>query len=271
MTETTGSRQPDGKTLREIAEEIGVDKTTVFRFVKSAGIAAMQRPATLQRNAAQRFDATAETAIKQHFAQTLQRSATLRNVATATPCNADAIPCNDAAQYLATLERALEDARDDHRGELDRIRADHAAALDAIEQKHSAELDDLRQQLEQLRRVCDRLRQERDDGRQDCEQLRDDLRQAAAERDALRILLEKAETTAEQLRRDVTEERQRCGELSNQLAQLAADAHRLTDQAQRLQLAAMQPPAMIGDGSTAAQQRPSLWARLFKRKGGRET
>lgn len=271
MTETTGSRQPDGGelyTLTDLAKLCGVSRQTVYRLMQSD-------PALNAALSGHR------TQLSGHRTYTADALEALRKAVFAPNCpelSKSGQNCPDTldtqADTLDTLQKdlaAATDERDTLRRQLDTLRADHAAELDAIEQKHSAELDDLRQQLEQLRRVCDRLRQERDDGRQDCEQLRDDLRQAAAERDALRILLEKAETTAEQLRQDVTEERQRCGELSNQLAQLAADAHRLTDQAQRLQLAAMQPPAMIGDGSTAAEQRPSLWARIFKRKGGRET
>jgi predicted transcriptional regulator len=49
------------KTIREIAEAIGIDKQRVYRYIKSHGIAPHQK------NGVMYFDDTAEMQIKQYF------------------------------------------------------------------------------------------------------------------------------------------------------------------------------------------------------------
>lgn len=187
------------KTLAEIAKQCGVSKSTVFRYAKSAGIQPCNA-ATMHTDRAQRYDATAEQAIMQHFAGRCNDAETVRNDADATASATSATACNDAAQRQI----------DDLRGQLDQANAD----------KHF-----LREQLEHLQ--TDHAEQ---------------LRQMQA--------------TIDRLTDQLDQERQHSREQSDKLAQLA-------DQAQRLQLAAMQQPPAIED---AQAKPPSFWQRLFKRK-----
>lgn len=215
--DTGTAERPPGKTLKQIADELGIDKSTVFRYCKSTSLQPIG--ATLQRNGAMLYDATAETAIKAHFEESRPRSAMARQnrrniarnsaengIATAATLRNDALqhPTEAAADTVGQLRQQLEDVtadRDRLRGELDRA----AATMDQLRQDHRQQLDDLR---EDHRAELDRI-------------------QAGHAAEVKR--LEKQIDT---------------------LAQLA-------DQAQRLQLAQMQPPAQI------PERKPSLWARLF--------
>jgi DNA repair exonuclease SbcCD ATPase subunit len=124
----------------------------------------------------------------------------------------------DLTESRAKLE-ALTEERDRLRGELDRA----AATVDQLRQDHRAELAAVRRgHAAELDRIQEAHRQQLDDMRAQLEALRAEL----------------------------TEERQHSRDTAERLAQLA-------DQAQRLQLAQMQPPAQI------PERKPSLWARLF--------
>lgn len=187
------------KTLAEIAAQAGVNKSTVFRFVKSAGIQPCNA-ATMRTDRVQRYDATAEQAIMQHFATRCNDAETVRNDASATP----EIPCNDA------LQRQIDDLRQ----QLDQANTDRAFLREQLEHLRTDHADQLRQMQSIIDRLTDQLDQERQHSR----------------------------------------------EQSDRLAQLA-------DQAQRLQLAAMnsRPLDQITDQQT--QEKPlTFWQRLFKRK-----
>ena len=91
---------------------------------------------------------------------------------------------------------------------------------------------------------------------QQLNQLRQDHKEEVQRIQALyREQLDNLTEERDKLRQDLTEERQHNRDQSEKLAQLA-------DQAQRLQLAQMQPPALLED----QQHKPTLWQRIFGRK-----
>ena len=294
---------PQGKTLREIADELGIDKSTVFRYCKSASLQPIG--ATLQRNGAMLYDATAETAIKAHFEESRPRSAMARQnrrniarnsaengIATAATLRNDALqhPTEAAADTVGQLQQQLESVtadRDRLRDQLEDATADRetlikqmnqmrgeligreseakrlVVQLDQLRKTHGEELDKAEAIREQLQSIyttnTDSLTRQLEAERQahgaELERIQ---RQHAAALDQLRQAhreeLDRLTGQLETLRAELTEERQHSRATADTLAQLA-------DQAQRLQLAQMQPPAQI------PERKPSLWARLFgKRK-----
>ena len=184
--DTGTAERPQGKTLKQIADELGIDKSTVFRYCKSASLQPIG--ATLQRNGAMLYDATAETAIKAHFEESRPRTAmarqnrrniarnsaekgiataaTLQNAMLQHPTEAAADTVGQLRQQLEALteerdrlrgelDRAaatVEQLRQDHRQQLDDLREDHRAELAAVRRGHAAELDRIqeahRQQLD---------------------------------------------------------------------------------------------------------------------------
>ncbi|MBQ1371625.1 MAG: hypothetical protein IIY70_01720, partial [Oscillospiraceae bacterium] len=254
--------QSTGHTLREIADAIGVDKSTVFRYVQRCGIAPID---ATQR--CKRYSATAENEIIQHFA-------TMRNDSK-TMLGRLAMMRNSSGNDAHGLQRCSATTPDSS-GELDRVTADRdklAAERDALRDQLEGlrrDLTESRAKLEALTEERDRLRGEldraaatvdqlRQDHRQQLDDLREDHRaELAAVRRGHAAELDRIQEAHRQqleaLRAELTEERQHSRDTAERLAQLA-------DQAQRLQLAQMQPPAQI------PERKPSLWARLFgKRK-----
>lgn len=213
------------KTLRTIADEIGLDKSTVFRYVKAAGISPIADATSCndadatRRNGVQYYDATAETAIKEHFGKRAIVGASMRNDAKKQEVQHSAMPCNDA-QYLATLDTM----RKRHKQEVADLESNHAAQIDQLRKHHAEELD----------------------------RLQDAHKQEVV---AMRSTIDSLTADRERLLKELTEERQHSRDTTEKLVQLA-------DQAQRLQLAAMQPPAQIED----SKAKPSLWKRLFGKK-----
>ena len=137
------------------------------------------------------------------------------------------------------LRQQLEDVtadRDALRDQLRQIQADHAGQLERMQGAFVGELATL----------TDRLNA---DHWQELDRLREDHRQQL---DDLRAQLD-------QLRQDLTEERQHGRATADTLAQLA-------DQAQRLQLAQMQPPAALPEEITPQDKPPTLWQRIFGKK-----
>ena len=261
--DTGTAERPQGKTLKQIADELGIDKSTVFRYCKSASLQPIG--ATLQRNGAMLYDATAETAIKAHFEESRPRSAMARQnrrniarnsaengIATAATLRNDALqhPTEAAADTAGQLEDVIAD-RDALRDQLEGLRRDlteSRAKLEAL----TEERDRLRRDLDRAAATVDQLRQEhrqqldnlREDHRAELDRITGQLDRLTLDRDNLK---EEHRQQLEALRAELTEERQHSRDTAERLAQLA-------DQAQRLQLAQMQPPAQI------PERKPSLWA-----------
>ena len=191
------------KTLKQIADELGVSKQQVYRYVKSKCINEVHHEAH-QSKSAKYYDEAAEQAIKEHFAG-LQVN---HEVHHEVHQSADEV---HHETVIEVLREALETMRQDHQQEvatlkeqIERLKQDHIEELNRLQDAH-------RQEVGQLQRQLDTMTEELD------------------------------------------EERQHSREQSDRLAQLA-------DQAQRLQLAQMQPPALLD------QKPPSLWQRLFGKR-----
>lgn len=244
--------QSTGHTLREIADAIGVDKSTVFRYVQRCGIAPID---ATQR--CKRYSATAENDIIQHFATMRNDSTTMRG-RLAMMRNSSG---NDAGNDAQSVQRCSATTPDSS-GELDALRQQ----LDDV----TSDRETLIQQLNQMRgeitgraaevkRLVDQLDQLRQDHRQELDRIQAGH---AAELDRIqeahRQQLDDLRAQLEEVKHDLTEERQHSRAQSDTLAQLA-------DQAQRLQLAQMQPPAALPEEITP-QEKPTLWQRLFGKK-----
>jgi chromosome segregation ATPase len=238
--------QSTGHTLREIADRIGIDKSTVFRYVQRCGIAPID---ATQR--CKRYSATAENDIIQHFATMRNDSTTMRG-RLAMMRNSSG---NDAGNDAQGLQRCIATTPDSSE-ELDAIRAE----LDRV----TAERDQLRQRLDdqsadhvaQLERIQTAAAEERRElnagHRQELDAIRADH---AAQLDRLRAELD-------DLRRELSTEREHSRATSEKLAQL-------TDQAQQLQAAQLQrasAPLLEAADDQTEDARPSLWARIFGKK-----
>ena len=238
--------QGTGHTLREIADAIGVDKSTVFRYVQRCNIAPID---ATQR--CKRYSATAEHDIIQHFATMRNDPATMHATMRERIATMHATVRNDA-QSVQRCSATTPDSS----GELDAIRAE----LDRV----TAERDQLRQRLDdqsaghvaQLERIQTAAAAERREltagHRQELDAIRADH---AAQLDRLRQELD-------ELRRELSTEREHSRATSEKLAQL-------TDQAQQLQAAQIQrasAPLLEAADDQTEDARPSLWARIFGKK-----
>lgn len=275
MTEQDERTAPQGKTAKQIADELGIDKSTVFRYCRSA---LLQPIATTPgRNGAKYYDATAEKAIKDHFEQSRARFSAGRTIArnsaedSAHQCNA---PPAGAAPVRNSALQQLEDVtadRDKLRQEVESLTADRDRLRQQFEDA-AADRETLIKQVNRLRgdligresetkRLVMQHEQLREDHREELAAVR---REHAAELDRMkeqhRQQLDDLRQQLEQLRHDLTEERQHSRAQSDTLAQLA-------DQAQRLQLAQMQPPAALPEEITPQDKPTTFWQRIFGKKG----
>lgn len=273
----SGTAPGQWKTLREIADEIGTGKMNVYRYAKTAGLEGVTLPGA--GNGQKRFyDVTAQMAIKQHFENKTVTTVTGRPLHEALQCNGEplqkpgeplqsngqtATGCNGSDDHLEELHRLRQEVesltadRDALRDQLDDAAADRETLIRQVNQMrgeitgHAAEVKRLVDQLDQLRQghreELDRIQSGH---AAELDRLRTDHRQQL---DDLRAQLE-------EVKRDLTEERQHSRAQSDTLAQLA-------DQAQRLQLAQMQPPAALPEEITPQDKPPTLWQRIFGKKG----
>lgn len=182
------------KTLKQIADELGVDKQRVYRFVKQECINEVHHDAH-QSKSAKYYDEVAEKAIKEHF----------------KGLRAEPKVHHEAHHDAAEVHHDAVEAH--HEALLNQIRADHLAEIDRIAAAHEREVKALEASLADVTAERDRLREE------------------------------------------LAQERQHSREREVMLAQIA-------DQSQRLQLAQMQPPALLED----EKHKPSIWERLFGKK-----
>lgn len=260
MTEQDTRSAPAGKTAKQIADELGIDKSTVFRYCRSALLQPIST--TPGRNGAKYYDATAEKAIKDHFEQSRARFAAGRTIARnsaessthqciAPP--ADAAPVRNSA--LQQLEKIAVE-RDHLRQQLDDAAADRETLIKQVNQMRG----EITGRAAEVKRLVDQLDQLRQDHRQELDRIQAGH---AAELDRLRTdhwqQLDDLRAQLDEVKHDLTEERQHSRDTAERLAQLA-------DQAQRLQLAQMQPPAALPEEITPQDKPPTLWQRLFGKK-----
>lgn len=246
MSDTKESRRPDGVELysiADIAEALGVSRQAVYKRLRNdAAMKTKVDKHCIQVDNHRRYTVEALNLLKAAICADSCKPVDTENV------NQLANLVNQLTAKVNQLTEAGETAEEAHRTEAEQLRASHAAQLAAIRQRHAEQLEQLRGDLKETTAERDALRILLEDTRAECERLREDCRQQ----------LEAIRAEREQLRADLTEERQHSRETAEKLAQLA-------DQAQRLQLAAMQPPAMLEDAE-AQKKRPTLWARLFHKQ-----
>lgn len=276
----SGTAPGQWKTLREIADEIGTGKMNVYRYAKTAGLEGVTLPGA--GNGQKRFyDVTAQMAIKQHFENKTVTAVTGRPLYEALQCNGEALQkplqsngqtatgCNGSGDPSGELHRLRQEVesltadRDALRDQLDDAAADRETLIRQVNQRrgeitgHAAEVKRLVDQLDQLRQdhreELDRIQS---GNAAELDRLREDHRQRL---DDLRRDLTESRAQLDKLRQELTEERQHSRAQSDTLAQLA-------DQAQRLQLAQMQPPAALPEEITPQEKPPTLWQRIFGKK-----
>ena len=253
--------QSTGHTLREIADAIGVDKSTVFRYVQRCGIAPID---ATQR--CKRYSATAENEIIQHFATMRNDSATMRG-RLAMARNRSG---NDAGNDAQSVQRCSATTPDSS-GELDAIRAE----LDRV----TAERDQLRQRLDdqsaghaaQLERIQSAAADERRElsagHRQELDAIRADH---AAQLDQLR------QDHREELDRIQAGHAAEVKRLEKQIDDMRAQLDtlaQLTQNAQTLHAAQLQKEerkaietAATPEEITPQDKPPTFWQRIFGRK-----
>lgn len=256
---------PQGKTAKQIADELGIDKSTVFRYCRSA---LLQPIATTPgRNGAKYYDATAEKAIKDHFEQSRARFSAGRTIArnSAEDSTHQCIaPPADAAPVRNSALQQLEDVtadRDKLRQEVEDAAADRETLIKQLNQMRG----ELIGRESETKRLVVQFEQLREDHREELAAVR---RGHAAELDRIqeahRQQLDDLRAQLAEVKRDLTEERQHSRETAEKLAQLADQAQQL--QAAQIQTAAAAPlPIESADDQTEGQ-RPSLWARIFGKK-----
>lgn len=182
--------QSTGHTLREIADAIGVDKSTVFRYVQRCGIAPID---ATQR--CKRYSATAENDIIQHFA-------TMRNDPATMHATMHATVRNDAGNDAQGLQRCSATTPDSS-GELDRVTAER----DQLRQRLDDQSARHAEQLERIQTAAAEERRELNAGhRQELDRLRQEL---------------------DELRRELSTEREHSRATSEKLAQLTDQAQQL--------------------------------------------
>jgi X-X-X-Leu-X-X-Gly heptad repeat protein len=253
MSDTKESRRPDGGELysiADIAEALGVSRQAVYKRLRNdAAMKTKVDKHCIQVDNHRRYTVEALNLLKAAICADSCKPVDTENVNQLTEnVNQLADLVNQLTTKVNQLTEAGETAEEAHRTEAEQLRASHAAQLAAIRQKHAEQLEQLRGDLKEATAERDALRILLDNTRAECERLREDCRQQ----------LEAIRAEREQLRADLLGERQHSRETAEKLAQLA-------DQAQRLQLAAMQPPAMLEDAE-AQKKRPPLWARLFHKQ-----
>jgi myosin heavy subunit len=252
----SGAAPEQWKTLREIADEIGTGKMNVYRYARAAGLEGVTLPGA--GNGQKRFyDVTAQMAIKQHFENKTVTTVTGRPLHEALHCNGEplqsngqtATGCNGSDDQLEELHRL--------RQEVESLTADREALIKQVNQMRG----EITGHAAEVKRLVDQLDQLRQDHRQELDRIQTGH---AAELDRLRTdhrqQLDDLRAQLDEVKHDLTEERQHSRDTAERLAQLA-------DQAQRLQLAQMQPPAALPEEITPQDKPPTLWQRIFGKKG----
>lgn len=277
----SGTAPGQWKTLREIADEIGTGKMNVYRYAKTAGLEGVTLPGA--GNGQKRFyDVTAQMTIKQHFENKTVTTVTGRPLHEALQYNGEplhkplqkpgeplqsngqtATGCNGSDDQLEELHRLRQEVesltadRDRLRDQLDDATADRETLIKQVNQMRG----EITGHAAEVKRLVDQLDQLRQDHREELDRIQAGH---AAELDRLRTdhrqQLDDLRAQLEEVKHDLTEERQHSRDTAERLAQLA-------DQAQRLQLAQMQPPAALPEDITPQDKPPTLWQRIFGKKG----
>lgn len=247
-----GENQTGGELLSipELASALGVSRQALYKRIKAdAAVRELLEGFCKPVDSHRLYKVDSVNALKPYFCKDACKPVDAETVNQLTDfVNQLTNSVNQLTNQVNQLTAEKETAEEAHKRKLETLSAYHAAEFAGLKQQHAEQLEQLRDDLRQATAERDALRILLEDTRAECERLREDCRQQ----------LEAIRAEREQLREDLAEERQHSRETAEKLAQLA-------DQAQRLQLAAMQPPAMLEDAE-AQKKRPTLWARLFHKQ-----
>ena len=147
------------KTLKQIADELGVPKQQVYRYVKAECINEVHHEAleARQSKSVKYYNEAAESTIKAYFQGKVQPIEVHHEAAEAhhdvhheaepesLKSVIEAMQAGHAAEVKRLVDQ-LDQLRQDHREELDRIQAGHAAEVKRLEKQ----IDDMRAQLDTL-------------------------------------------------------------------------------------------------------------------------
>ena len=147
------------KTLKQIADELGVPKQQVYRYVKAECINEVHHEALEARRSksVKYYNEAAESTIKAYFQGKVQPIEVHHEAAEAhhdvhheaepesLKSVIEAMQAGHAAEVKRLVDQ-LDQLRQDHREELDRIQAGHAAEVKRLEKQ----IDDMRAQLDTL-------------------------------------------------------------------------------------------------------------------------
>lgn len=225
---------PEAYTLTDIAAILGVSRQALYKRLRADDQLRNEVDSTC----------VTQNGKKVYTVDTLEA---LKQVFSVETCKPECKP--DVNQLTAEVEGLTR--------EVDRL----TRQVDTLEKERNKALNDLKaveieaqsfkRRVNQLTDLVDTERRNHAEARETVSTMKDltETMTAAHAAEVKRLV-----DQLEQLRNDLNEERQHSREQSEKLAQLA-------DQAQRLQMAAMQPPALLVD-----QKPPTLWQRLFGKR-----
>ena len=160
------------KTLKQIADEIGVPKQQVYRYVKAECINEVHHDAdeVHQSKSVKYYDEAAENTIKAYFQGRAQPIEVHHEaVETHHDVHHDVHQSHDEVHHEAepeSLKSVIEAMQAGHAAEvkrlvdqLDQLRQDHRQELDRIQAGHAAEVKRLEKQIDDMRAQLDTLAQ----------------------------------------------------------------------------------------------------------------
>lgn len=221
---------PEAYTLKDIAAILGVSRQALYKRLRADDQLRNEVDSTCVN----------QNGKKVYTVDTLEA---LKQAISVEPCKPECKP--DVNQSVNQLTQEV----DRLTREVDTLEKERDTARKQLEMR-DIEANSYARRVNQLTQVVDTERQNHAEARKTVSTLQKITETMAAEHAAeVKRLVDQLE----QLRNDLNEERQHSREQAEKLAQLA-------DQAQRLQLAQMQPPALLD------QKPPSLWQRLFGKR-----
>lgn len=117
------------KTLKEIADELGIDKQKVYRYVKKNHISEVLQSASVKQ-----YDEVAQKQIKQHFLENNHINETHQNHINDTVFDALLKQLEEKDKQIETLQRLLDQEQ--------QLNAFNQQKIEMLEQKEEVETDE---------------------------------------------------------------------------------------------------------------------------------
>lgn len=224
---------PEAYTLKDIAAILGVSRQALYKRLRADDQLRNEVDSTCVN----------QNGKKVYTVDTLEA---LKQALSVETCKPECKP--DVNQLTAEVDRLTREV-DRLTRQVDTLKKERDKAIDELKSVGIESLS-FKRRVNQLTQVVDTERQNHAEARETVSTLQKiiDTMTAAHTAEVQRLTAE-----LDQLRHDLNEERQHSRAQSDTLAQLA-------DQAQRLQLAQMQPPALLD------QKPPNLWQRIFGKR-----